>query len=147
VGDGSSTSYLRKLAKKSNLNGRVEFLGQKQRNQVMDILNKSDIFCLPTLREPGGVSILEAMACELPVITTNYGGPAYSVTEDCGLKIEPTNYDDYVKNLEKALVYLIENPKERIRMGKNGRKRIIAEFSPKAVEKKIIKVYKEVLHE
>jgi glycosyltransferase involved in cell wall biosynthesis len=40
---------------------------------------------------------------------------------------------------------LIENPKERMLMGKNGRKRIIAEFSPEAVEKKIMKVYDEVL--
>jgi len=145
VGAGSSLSILKKIAADANIKDRVRFWGLVSRDQVLQILNQADIFCLPTLREPGGVAILEAMACELPVVTTNYGGPAYSVTEDCGIKIEPINYDQYVKDLEKALLYLIKNKNERIRMGKNGRKRVIAEFSPKAVEKKIIKVYNEVL--
>jgi uncharacterized protein len=70
---------------------------------------------------------------------------AYGGSKNCGIKIEPTNYNDYIINLEKALVSLIKNKKERIRMGKNGRKRIIAEFSLTAVEKKIINVYNEVL--
>jgi glycosyltransferase involved in cell wall biosynthesis len=145
VGDGSSLSGLKKIVRNLNLNKRVRFLGQIPRDKILEVLNQSDIFCLPTLREPGGVAIIEAMACELPVVTTNYGGPAYSVTHDCGIKIEPTNYDDYVKNLEKALAYLIEHKKERIRMGKNGRKRTIAEFSPKIIEKKIVALYREIM--
>ena len=37
------------------------------------LLLNSDIYCLPTLKDPGGNAILEAMSCGLPVISTNYG--------------------------------------------------------------------------
>jgi glycosyltransferase involved in cell wall biosynthesis len=142
IGDGF---LLPRLKTKAGEHQQINFFGKISREHTIKILQVSDIFCLPTLREPGGVAILEAMAASLPIITTDYGGPANSVTEECGIKIKPKNYDDYVKKLTKALDVLINEREKRIQMGKNGRMRIINEFSPKAVEKKICKIYNEVI--
>ena len=126
-------------------NLKIRYLGPIPREEVVAILQKSDIYCLPTLREPGGVSILEAMSCALPVVTTNYGGPAISVTDECGYKIEPLNETYYIEQLQIILKKLIENAELRKKMGLAGRKRVEMEFSPEAIEKKIIKIYEETL--
>ena len=62
----------------------VSLLGHVARRELLNEYQQSDIFCLPTLREPGGTAILEAMACCLPVVTSDYGGPHYCVTDECG---------------------------------------------------------------
>lgn len=139
AGEGS---YFSKLPQN---NPKIKYLGLIPREEVVTILQKSDIYCLPTLREPGGVSILEAMSCALPVVTTNYGGPAISVTSECGYKIEPLNEEYYIEQLRIALKKLIENPELRKTMGLAARKRIQLEFSPKSIEKKIIAIYEEAL--
>ena len=146
AGDGPQYRNLQKYVKKKGIQKNVFFLGAITRSEIIEQLQKSDIFCLPTLREPGGGSILEAMSCELPIITTDYGGPAYSVTEKCGIKIKPSTYEQYVKDLEKAIYKLINNKKLRIQMGFNGRKRIIKNFSPKSLEKNILKIYSDILN-
>lgn len=139
AGEGSYSSKL------PQDNPKIKYLGLISREEVVTILQKSDIYCLPTLREPGGVSILEAMSCALPVVTTNYGGPAISVTSECGYKIEPINEEYYIEQLCIVLKKLIENPELRETMGLAARKRIHLEFSPKSIEKKIIKIYEETL--
>ena len=107
-------------------------------------MQSSDIFCLPTLREPGGGAILEAMACGLPIITTNYGGPKYSVNESCGIKIETINQIQFLKDLESALLKLIKDRELRKTMGQESRKRAVNNFSKKALSSKILQLYSEL---
>jgi glycosyltransferase involved in cell wall biosynthesis len=126
-------------------NPKIHYFGRVTKNMVVELLNRSDIFCLPTLREPGGSSILEAMSCGLPVVTTNYGGPSISVSKECGFKITPTNRKYFLKQLKKYLKILIDDPDLRAKMGAAGRERIQKEFSPKAIEEKIINIYENIL--
>jgi|MTBAKMStandDraft_1061839.scaffolds.fasta_scaffold04562_4 glycosyltransferase involved in cell wall biosynthesis len=135
-------SYAKKIPVK---NPKILYLGRIPRSKVLTILNQSDIYCLPTLREPGGASILEAMSCGLPVITTNYGGPEVSVTNECGFKIDPLDRKYYIEQLTLSLKKLIDDPELRKRMGVAGRRRIQQEFSPKALEEKIIELYQRAM--
>ena len=89
--------------------------------------------------------MLEAMSCELPVITSDYGGPAYIVSEDCGIKINLKNYQNYIENLSDALIYLIRNDDIRLKMGSNARKRVESEFSVRALESKVFSIYQEII--
>jgi glycosyltransferase involved in cell wall biosynthesis len=114
---------------------------------MLKLYQNSDIFCLPTLREPGGTAILEAMACALPIITSNYGGPKYSVTEDCGTKIEVKDCEQYIRDLADALIKLINDSSLRLKMGLCARQRVEQEFSLIALEKKLIDLYKDFLEE
>ncbi len=145
AGSGPLLKRARAFMDAYGLKRHVRFLGKLSRPELLLKYRESDIFCLPTLREPGGNVILEAMACGLPVITTNYGGPAYSVVEDCGIKIDLSDYSQYVKDLADALIYLIQNDDVRLAMGKAARRRVEKEFSLQALEGRLLNILKEVL--
>lgn len=145
LGEGSQYKKLCKVVKKEKLEKYIDMKGRVTNDVVKEFLHAADIFCLPSLKEPGGTSILEAMSCELPIITTNYGGPSISVTDECGIKIDALNHNQYVLSLKKALKYLIDNPSERRRMGQNGRHRVINEYSYERLEEKIVHLYEDIL--
>lgn len=144
AGSGPEKSSLEKYINRHNLKEYVNLLGHLKRDELKKLLNTSDIYCLPTLKEPGGNAILEAMACELPVVTSNYGGPSYSVTPDCGILINPINETSYVNELAKALSTLIEDKNLRKAMGKAARFRVVSNYSPEVLEENILKFYENV---
>jgi len=146
IGNGSRYREMEKYINKNNLQKYVSMIGNISHKEVIQYLQDSDIFCLPTLRENGGGAILEAMACGLPIVTTNYGGPKYSVTSECGIKIEPAEINAFTNELTIALERLINNPDERIQLGKNARDRAVNNFSIQAIEKKILKIYADIIN-
>lgn len=74
VGDGPLKTTLVLLAKKCNIGDRVIFVGAC--SDVVDYYNASDCFVLSSAWEGFGLVLAEAMACQLPVVTTNAGGCA-----------------------------------------------------------------------
>jgi glycosyltransferase involved in cell wall biosynthesis len=147
VGWGVLKDELLKVIGREGLGMYVRLLGGMSRERVLEKYRTSDIFCLPTIRESGGTAILEAMSCGLPIITSDYGGPAYFVTQECGIKIPVTRHADYVEKLAGALGYLTENAAVRERMGIAARERAKTEFSLQALEKKVMSAYGMVMKE
>lgn len=144
AGDGKEFHKMNKFIEKNNIQSKARLVGWIPRNELKDLLVGSDIFCLPTLKEPGGTAILEAMACGIPVITTNYGGPASSVTKESGILIEPVSVHDYINKLSAALEMLINDQELRESMGAMARKHVIENFSSASLEKKIIDIFQEI---
>jgi N-acetyl-alpha-D-glucosaminyl L-malate synthase BshA len=72
VGDGPERPRLENLAREEGLQSCVRFLGKQE--AVEEILSISDIFLLPSENESFGLAALEAMACQVPVISSNVGG-------------------------------------------------------------------------
>lgn len=142
AGSGDLFNALKTYIIEHGLHDTVRLAGGLNRDEVISLLQHSDIFCLPTLREPGGVAILEAMSCGLPIITTDYGGPSFSVTDECGIKIKPTNFPQYVDDLVQAILHLADDRQLRREMGTKARQRAIDHFSPSSFEKKVIALYK-----
>ncbi|MHB8062207.1 MAG: glycosyltransferase family 4 protein, partial [Ruminiclostridium sp.] len=147
LGEGSQYSKINKIIKRDNLEKYIYMAGRVTNDAVKEFLQTADIFCMPCLKENGGTSILEAMSCAIPIITTNHGGPSISVTEECGIKIKAVNYKQYILNLKQALKYLIDNPKARRLMGQNARNRVEAEYSYTRLEEKIVHLYKNIFDE
>lgn len=140
-GDGTERTRMQALVSKYKLGKDVFIHGAVPRAQILQELKNADIYCLPTVREPGGQSILEAMAAGLPIITSDYGGPKFSVTEDCGIKIPVDNYKNYIQNLTNAIVKLAEDEPLRRKMGAAARKRVSEEYSLEALVKKIPEIF------
>lgn len=68
IGDGDQTEKVRKLAADLQVDKAVDITGYVSRQQVVQYLNKATIFVMPTKGEGNSLSVLEAMACELPVV-------------------------------------------------------------------------------
>ena len=92
-----------------------------------------DVFTLPSYREGFGMSVVEASAMEVPVVTTNYPGPSSAMLEGVtGLCVDVKDAD----GLEKALRDLITDKEKAAQMGKNGRNFVVNSFDQKIFIKK-----------
>ncbi len=74
IGDGPDRQNVEELARTMGVYEDVRFLGKQE--QISEILSITDLFLLPSETESFGLSALEAMACSVPVISTNAGGLA-----------------------------------------------------------------------
>ena len=72
IGDGPERTNIELLCRETGVCDRITFLGKQE--QIEEILSVCDLFLLPSETESFGLAALEAMACEVPVISTNTGG-------------------------------------------------------------------------
>lgn len=97
VGDGPERPKMEKLCRDLNIYNDVRFLGKLE--AVEEVLSVADLFLMPSEKESFGLAALEAMACEVPVISTNAGGiPELNVHGVTGFVSNVGDVDDMVKN-------------------------------------------------
>src|SRR6266540_3413148 len=89
---------------RSRLDGRegVQVVGRVPHDEVPGWMASADVVCQPSLIEPLGQSLLEAMACGRSVVATRIGGPPEFVPEDAGVLVDPTDLDDLERGLRAA---------------------------------------------
>ena len=135
VGKGYYEDYLRNLAKKLSIEKNVKFLGSKGHNELAKIYNMSDIFVLANYQEITP-AVNEALACEKPVVVMECGGRGFVIpNESYGLISKKFDSDD----MAKKIMLLAKNPKLAAKIAKNGRKRVLENFS---IEKVADKLYR-----
>jgi glycosyltransferase involved in cell wall biosynthesis len=123
AGDGPCLPQLRQLVTQLGLDERVRFLGQVR--DVPGLLSRASLFVLPSLTEGISLTLLEAMASSLAVVTTRVGGnPEVVADGETGLLVPPGN----PAALVAALLRLNEDLDLRRRMGQAGRKRVEEHF-------------------
>jgi glycosyltransferase involved in cell wall biosynthesis len=104
---------------------RVEFLGE--RSDLQQLLAASDIYCQPNVEPDAfGLSLVEAMASGLPVVTSAIGGATEIVDESCGVLVPARD----VTRLASELSALLDDRARRARLGANGRLRARALCDP-----------------
>jgi glycosyltransferase involved in cell wall biosynthesis len=92
---------------------RVLLLGRVSHSRVADLIAASDIVCQPSLIEPFGQAVLEALACERPVVATRIGGPAELLTPETGVLVDPGSVDSIAAGLRAAADLPKPNPAAR----------------------------------
>ena len=103
VGDGPMMNLISSEIKNNNLENKIKLLGL--RTDIFDLLQEHRVFVLPSFREGNPISILEAMACKLSLITTNVGGTVDIIDHGSnGLLIDPNNYISLADAMEKTIV-------------------------------------------
>jgi len=123
VGDGPEGPALKSLTSVLKLEDVVRFIPWMPRQELIARMTACDVFLFPSLREGGGIVVIEAMACGKPVIALNSAGPGFHVQPEWGIKIEPRNPEQVVSELALALENLWKNPDLRSRLGRAARRR------------------------
>ncbi len=123
VGMGPEERSLRQKAEESGVAGRVEFQPPAPYQEIPAILNGLDVLALPSHEVPHwtelfGRILIEAMACEVPIVASRSGGIP-EVIGDAGLLVEPGDS----RALAVALDRLCLDESERCRLGQKGRER------------------------
>lgn len=120
--------------------GVIELWGQ--RADMPDVFALSHIVCLPSFYGEGVPKVLiEAAACEKPIVTTDSPGCREIVRDGVNGILVPIRDSSAVA---QALKKLIESPELRKKMGKNGRELVVREFSLDKVNRETLAIYKEL---
>lgn len=141
VGGGILYSKLKDMIVKMNLVDSVELKGEII--NVERYLKMFDIFILPSLYEGFGNVFIEAMSYMIPVIGTNVTGINEIISNNInGILIKPKSTND----ITRAIIQLIENPRLRKNLGKEGRKTVEKKFTIQQTVKGLENIFVKILN-
>jgi N-acetyl-alpha-D-glucosaminyl L-malate synthase BshA len=141
VGDGPDRSECERLCRQLNLCDNVKFLGKQ--DALVEILNASDIFLIPSQSESFGLAALEAMACGLPVISSSVGGLPELVRHN------ETGYIAEIGDIERMAKYavdLLTNERKYKLFSSSARERAVTMFDKSKVIPQYEEYYKKFLN-
>lgn len=107
AGEGSQQSDLENLIANLSLEHRCKLIGRKSPHEIVAYAQNSVVNVIPSLREPFGITALEAIASNRPVIATNAGGLPEVLSDHFGILVEPS-IDGLAKGFNKMLNSLDE---------------------------------------
>lgn len=123
VGDGPDRSECERLVRQLNLVDKVKFLGKQ--DGLVEILNASDVFLIPSQSESFGLAALEAMACGVPAVSSSVGGlPELIGHNESGYIAEIGD----IERMTKYVIELLTNEKKYRIFSQNARERAVRKF-------------------
>lgn len=144
IGDGPSRNALRELAQKHQIESHVTFAGAVNPEAIVDLLRSSEAFVLPSFAEGIPVALMEAMAMELPCVTTFVNGIPELIEDNVdGLIVPPAD----VAALAQAIGKLAADPNLRLRLGKAGRTKVLRNYHLKTNASRLAEVWLQCLQQ
>ena len=142
VGDGSERSACEMLVRDLGLQDQVRFLGKQQ--ELVPILSAADLFLMPSQSESFGLAALEAMACEVPVVSSSVGGlPELQVHGETGYIAEIGDID----RMARYAVELLTNEPKHALFRAAARKRAVDQFDIHKIVNRYEQYYDECMTE
>ena len=141
VGDGELREQLEDQAKDLGLGSQVRFLGL--RTDIPDVLGAMDVFVLSSDWEGNPLSVIEAMASGLPVVSTAVGGvpDLFEIGKE-GLIVRPGD----VQGLSNSMAYLLENREARLSMGMAAARRARENYDVSTMVQAYEELYEDVVN-
>ena len=135
--------FLENYVKEKGLADRVRVCGPKYDDDKVGLLEKADIFVLPTYYENEAfpLSILEAMKFGLPVISTYEGGIPDMITEGIDGRLFPGRD---IEALARQIEYLLDHPEERRSLGEAARTKFFERFTVATFERNMLQVFERI---
>lgn len=142
VGSGSMEGGLKELVRGLGIQRQVHFLGF--RRDVQELLSLIDVFVLPSLSEGLSLALLEAMAAGKVVVATNVGGnPELVVEGETGFLVPPRD----AEALASRLLMLLSNRDQARKLGSNGRRRVLDQFTLNTMVQRYEQLYATCLRQ
>jgi len=139
VGEGKQRVEYQRLAEEFGLDEAVAFHGSRSRREVVEFMQRANLFVLPSLVETFSVPAAEAMACGTPVLSTRCGGPEEFIVEDVGILVPSHDADALFRGLDQMLDNLHLYSRQRI--SRYARER----FAPEVVGAQLHAVYESLI--
>lgn len=140
IGDGPERSACEYLAKDLGIHEDVTFYGNLE--SFIEILSISDLFLMPSQSESFGLSALEAMACGVPVVSSNAGGlPELNLHGETGYIAEMGD----INKMSDYVIELLENKNKYRIFAENARERAVNLFGSEKIVNQYEKYYEKVL--
>src|SRR5215203_3071150 len=141
VGDGPLEPALRKQAEELRIHDRVKFAGSVPNRELAPYYSAADVFALPSKFDNSPNAVLEAMACEVPVVATNVGGvPRYVTDGKTGLLVETDP-----EALAEALQHLLSDAPLRTKLVAGGCDMVRSRFSWRRSAERLIELYEQLI--
>ena len=128
IGKGEDRPKIEKYIEENSLKTRITIYDAMPRDNVLNMLAKSDIYLFPSLHEGGSWALMEAMSIGLPVICLDCTGMHTITSEDSAIRIIPNGINDFINRTAESICMLIDNPQKREKMGHMAKNRMFSEF-------------------
>ena len=138
AGDGPEFDELKLLQTELDLEEKVQFLGFS--NDVPLLMKQSDLFVVPSLSEPFGIILLEAMATGIPIVTTRNNGALHILNGDTAIFVDKASSS----SLSSGILEAINNPEAAFERSKNALELFRNHYTPDAVMPKVLSLYQTV---
>ena len=142
VGDGPDEGRLRQMVRELGLEAHVTFAGYVPEEELNHYYDVADVYVMPSRPEGDtvegfGLVFIEAGARGLPVIGGRHGGVQEAIVDgQTGYLVDPLDRDE----IARRILELIEHPALRRMLGKQGRKRVLSEFTAPRMARRTIEV-------
>jgi glycosyltransferase involved in cell wall biosynthesis len=145
IGEGPEEGRILSLISRLGLEDKIRILPWLPRREVLANMRSSDVFLFPSFRDGGGAVVVEAMACGIPVVVLDSGGPGAHVSEVWGIKVAPASRESVVREMTAALETLYSDRALGQRFGAAGRKRALEFYVWDRLGDRLQEIYGEFL--
>jgi mannosylfructose-phosphate synthase len=133
---------MREIVDEKEMHARVRIIGYVPDQLLVPYYRQAQMFALPSLFEPFGMTALEAMACATPVVASRLGGIRTVITsEENGLLVDPSEPEEFAG----AITRLLNDPDLAQRLGRKGRETILEQYSWEAIAERHLAFYRRFI--
>ncbi|HEY9870019.1 MAG TPA: glycosyltransferase family 4 protein [Candidatus Obscuribacterales bacterium] len=139
-GQKSVLAELKESIGRKHCQAYVEFIDRVPLSELPKYYRSADVCVVPSVYDNSPYTCLEAMACGKAVVGTSAGGTReYIVHQDSGIIVPPRDSDA----IAEALVALLKDDRERVRLGANARARVLEKFQRTEIARQTIELYRQ----
>jgi glycosyltransferase involved in cell wall biosynthesis len=146
MGGGPELPRLKALAERLGVSGRVTFMEDSSRPEMLTLLRHCDALVHPCLANSGSMISLEAMAGGKPVICLDLGGIKLQVTDETGFRVRADTPERAISGLARAMKTVVEDRSGVRQMGLKARERVERNFTWAHRGSSLTEVYADILN-
>ena len=131
-------AMMERIVEERGMGDRVQIYGYVPDEVIVPAYQNAELFALPSLFEPFGMTTTEAMACGTPVVASKLGGIRTVIQSGAnGLLIDPSSAEEFAG----AMIKLLQDHEDAERMGNSGRETIVEQYSWEAIAQRFLDFY------
>ena len=146
VGEGPELDRLSNLRRELGVESQVRFESWMPRERLLENMRFCDAFLFASVRDGGGLVVVEALAAGKPVVCFDLGGPGLHINNACGFKIPAEHPEQAVRDMAAALEKLAADPILRARLGQAAYERAREVYDWDRVTERVTDAYDETVN-